>query len=152
MRVTKTVRWRGLACAGFLFLLALPTQTVRSSDPVSNAMIRLPAHHATQATSRENELRCTVEFDCTMSDNDAATVITAEMGRIRDIRWEPPNPGATRSAISFSYNPKSITRFRVNATRATSANNGVKLDGNVQPPRGVAPNGDDFTFTIPASE
>jgi len=82
-----------------------------------------------------------VEFDCTMAEDSAASVVTATYGTIWDARW---NDGTPKTKVYFEYDRSLVTTIRVHAAQATSANNGVQLDGNK-----VAPNGDNKDITMP---
>ena len=83
-----------------------------------------------------------VEFDCTMTANSASSVVTATGGgTIWNARW---NDGTPKTKVYFDYNPDVTTSIRVRAAQATSANNGVSLDGDK-----VRPNGDNYDFSVP---
>jgi len=82
-----------------------------------------------------------IEFDCKMRDNEASAVVTATSGAIWNPRW---NDGTPKTRVYFEYNRRVATTVRVNAAQAIADNNGGRLDGDR-----VAPNGDDFTVTMP---
>jgi len=82
-----------------------------------------------------------VEFDCTMTNASASSVLTATGTEpIYNCAW---NDGTPKTKVYFDYNPDQTTYIRVNAASATSANNSVQLDGSK-----VAHNGDNYNFTI----
>ncbi len=124
--------------------------TPRLNATVSRAtpgMIKLRAKAGTGPSAPYKEVTIVVlatgwvEFDCTMEAVSASLVVTATGSEpIFNQQWHAESP---KTKVYFDYNPDIATDIRVSAAQATSANNGVQLDGN-----GVRPNGDDFQFSI----
>ena len=139
--------------SGFMQWSVTPTTTLTKSTELAYTLSTSTAHEfdvkvkAGENGSIEEEVTIVVmetgwvEFDCTMTNNAASSVVTATGDEpIYNCVW---NDGAPKTKVYFDYNPDQTTYVRVNASSATSANNSVELDGS-----GVRPSGDNYSFTI----
>lgn len=127
---------------GLILLAAIFSIAVAARQDVGGYDRAKGDKHGTERRDQQIERETGwIEFDCTMKNVTASSVITATGDEpIYNVRW---NDGAPKTKVYFDYNPDKTTYIRVNAASATSANNSVQLDGN-----GVAPNTDNYNFTI----